>query len=77
MDTSRVFYDEPLTEAELRVNYDRARSFTADDGSGPQLLTKPLAEDAGGIRHLDGEDIFSSPSERDYRIIEEWVEGER
>ncbi len=76
-DKSRVFYDEALSEGELRANYDRARSFVVDGGTGPLLLVKPLAEEAGGIRHGDGEDVFMSPSEREYRIIEDWIEGGR
>ncbi len=68
-----TFSDRPLSPEEKRANYDRARSFAVDVGGGPLLLTKPLAEDAGGVRHLQGEALFFSVDERDYRAIEAWL----
>lgn len=74
-DPTQVFTLSPLTDGELRENYERARSFAVDTGAGPLLLTKPLAEEAGGARHLEGGDIFYSIEERDYRILEAWIYG--
>lgn len=71
-----IYSPAPLTEQELRENYDRARSFAVDQGRGPLLLTKPLAENVGGVRHLEGGDIFYSIEDRDYRILEAWIYGE-
>lgn len=70
-----IFTSSPLTEGELRENYERARSFAVDYGQGPLLLTKPLAEDVGGARHLEGGDIFYSIEDRDYRILKAWIDG--
>lgn len=69
-----VYATGELTPQEMRANYDRARSFALDVGSGPLLLTKPLAEEAGGVRHLEGGDIFFSREERHFRVIQDWIE---
>lgn len=69
-----TFSSEPLTPEEMRFNYDRTRSFAVDDGTGPELLTRPLAEDAGGIAHSHGGDIYSSTSDRHYRLLRDWLE---
>jgi len=74
-DPAAVFTDPPLTEQELEANYDRVRGFAVDIGSGPELLSKPLSEGAGGARH-EGGDVFLSSDEREYRVIEAWIAGE-
>jgi len=74
-DPADVFLDPPLTNAELLANFERASSFAIDRGAGIELLVKPLAPSAGGIRHLGG-DQYASPDDRDYRVIEAWIAGE-
>lgn len=72
----------PITREELDWNYDRARGFV--DPSAPEkslLLTKPLAEEAGGLYHraatLYGEnlDVFDDASETDYQVLVRWAFG--
>lgn len=73
-DSADVFRDPPLTEWEVRANYDRARSFTVDWGHGPELLTKPLAEEVGGVAHRGGA-TFWSMDDREFRALSTWIEG--
>lgn len=69
-----VFTDPPLTSDELDSNFDRTRGFAIDNGGGPELLSKPLAEGAGGARH-EGGDVFQSMDDREYRAIQDWIRG--
>jgi hypothetical protein len=39
-----------------------------------KLLTKPLAQSAGGVQHLGG-DIFLSTSDPDYVTILSWIQS--
>jgi hypothetical protein len=68
LDARRLFLDEPLTDEELRRNYDRARAFVADECL---LLTKPLA---GGARHGGGAQ-FADEEEAEWRTLRDWVEA--
>lgn len=73
-DRADTYSTDGLTDEETRANYDRTRSFGVDDGSGPPLLTKPLAEDAGGVEHLDGGDVYSSTDNRHFQTLRDWLE---
>jgi hypothetical protein len=75
MDPADLLRDKSLTAAEVRANYDRARAFALERASGPLLLTKPLAESAGGAWH-GGDDLFESREDREYRALESWIRGE-
>jgi hypothetical protein len=72
---------EPLTAAEHRANYEMARQLAYQpDFDGSLLLLKPLAVEAGGLFHggrtlYGGADVFDSPSDRGYRLIERWLAG--
>ncbi|MBA2661370.1 MAG: beta-propeller fold lactonase family protein [Bradymonadaceae bacterium] len=68
-----VFLDHDLTPAEVQGNYDRARSFARDEGRGPLLLQKPLAEQISGVRHRAGGDIFLTRGDPEYRALADWV----
>ena len=71
-----VFRDPPLTDAELRANFDRVLGFCAPSGSGTiALLAKPLAESVSGVWHAGG-DIFATSEDREYQALEVWLRGE-
>lgn len=73
-DPARVHRDEPLTEAEQRHNFERARAFVlgAEGPADCLLLTKPLAPAAGGVAHGGGVQ-FADTAERDYATLRWWV----
>lgn len=77
LNSSDVYRDPPLTEAEHRANFRRTRSFAVRTTDGRELLVKPLAEHIGGIPH-DGGAVFTTRRDADYRRISDWIEeGER
>jgi hypothetical protein len=70
----------PLTEAEEQANYDMALGFADPATGAQQLLTKPLAVEAGGAYHggallYGGEDVFSDRADPGYVLLAEWIEG--
>lgn len=69
-----VFVDVPLTEDELRANFDAARAFLLDISTTDEclLLTKPLAAAAGGVRHAGGT-LFEDAADPEARALSTWV----
>ncbi|MEO8549130.1 MAG: hypothetical protein ABI678_04135 [Kofleriaceae bacterium] len=73
---------EPLTDAELGLNYDIAAGFATSSATGtPWLLAKPLAVEAGGYFHRGAEldaagDVFASTDDAGYRLLARWIAGE-
>lgn len=70
--------DEPVTEAELRVSYDRARSMVdVEQPDKSLLLKKPLEVDAGGSLHEGtdsfGRDVYPSDDDEAYRLLRQWA----
>ena len=72
VDPRDVFLDPPLTDHEAHANLERTRAFCIDNGAAPELLSKPLAA-PGGLEHRGG-DIFESAEDREYRVIQAWLE---
>ena len=73
---------DPLSVLELDLNYDRVRGFVnADRPAESLLLTKPLAEGAGGTYHRaadqyrTGLDVFLDTDDPDYQTLARWVLG--
>jgi hypothetical protein len=69
---------EPVTELELQLSYDRARSMiNARDPNRSLLLSKPLDISAGGVGHegVDrfGLDIYRSTNDPSYQALQSWV----
>lgn len=75
LDPARTHLDEPLTETELRHNYDTSCVFASEAASPAEalLVLKPLAETAG-VAHGGGV-IFDGTSDRDYLTLLRWIEG--
>jgi hypothetical protein len=73
-DPSRTFLDEPLTDAEVLANYERACAFSLgiSDPTDCLLLRKPLALAAGGVGHLGGE-VWSDRDDTEARVVEAWL----
>lgn len=74
-DPADLHRDLPLTEAELAANFFRASAFLLD-GRGPAdcpLLTKPLAESAGGVAHVGGAQFYDT-DEVEYARLLAWIE---
>lgn len=70
----------PLTEEEELANYDMARGFADATAGAPQLLSKPLAVEAGGAYHrgallYGGQDVFSDRLDPGYVLLAEWIGG--
>lgn len=67
-----------LTDLELRFNYQQALGFVrlSDPVGSSQLLTRPLAMAAGGMRHAPAADVFDSVSEPGFQAIARWIAGE-
>jgi hypothetical protein len=73
-DPSDTWLDEPLTAAEVELNYTAACVF-ASEGAAPAevlLLRKPLAEHAG-TEHGGGA-VFAGSDDRQWRTLHAWVE---
>ncbi len=64
-----------LSDGELAWNYDalRIRLFGASDPDDSLLLRKCLPPALGGIRHADGEVVFTDRDELDYQILRQWA----
>jgi len=62
----------PLDQAELRLNLVRVMAFVSPEVGRCELLTKPLADAAGGIPHAGGTQ-FADTSDWDYRALRDWV----
>jgi len=73
-DPSRVHFDEPLTEDELRLNHLRTATFLVgvNHPADSALLTKPLAPEAGGSEHTGGVQ-YSDIGEPGYRALLRWA----
>ena len=74
LDPARVHDEGPLDDEELRLGYERARSFIVEAGTTGRchLLDKPLAESAGGAAHEGGAQ-FEDVSEPDFIALHRWV----
>lgn len=62
----------PLDEDELRLNLMRVMAFVTPQVDRCELLTKPLADAAGGIAHAGGTQ-FADTSDWDYRALRAWA----
>lgn len=71
---------DSATAQEVLESYKSARAMLEPDADGrPLLLRKPLALDAGGATHggrdAYGRNLYRSPSDANYRVLERWAEG--
>lgn len=69
-----------VTQAELQLSYDRARSMIdLDDPRNSLLLRKPLEVAAGGSGHEGadefGRDVYGSVDHPSFQILVRWVLG--
>jgi len=69
---------EPVTDAELQLSYERARSMIdPDDPAMSLLVRKPLAVAAGGAGHEGtdsfGRDVYRRPDDPSYVVLFQWV----
>ena len=71
-DPADVFSDPPLTDRELRSNFDRARSFATAVGDLAPLLSKPLDPAISGVDHTGGIQFYAR-EEYEYLEIESWI----
>ncbi|MBI3608197.1 MAG: hypothetical protein HY207_09530 [Nitrospirae bacterium] len=63
------------TPEQVLANHDSAAGMAnITDPKSSKLLTKPLAQSAGGIQHLGG-DIFLSTADPDYAAILGWIQN--
>lgn len=63
------------TPEEVLANHDSAAGMAnITNPRSSKLLTKPLAQSAGGIQHLGG-DIFLSTADPDYAAILGWIQN--
>lgn len=71
----------PATPVELQVSYERARSMLITEGAVTRslLLTKPLAQEAGGVGHRGvdgyGRNVYQSVDDPSYQKLLRWAEG--
>ncbi len=71
--------DAPVTEAEMRASYERARSMLASAGrvEDTLLVRKPLEIDRGGAAHMGidehGQDVYLSTESEGYRALLAWA----
>lgn len=74
LDPADLHSMDGLNEEELRLNYSRASGFVQEAAQTGQchLLTKPLAESAGGAAHGGGAQ-FEDQAEPDYLTLQGWV----
>jgi hypothetical protein len=72
LDPEAVFLDTPLTEDELWLGYQHARSFLleVDSPDACLLLKKPVA---GGALHAGGV-VFEDDRDFEYRVLRRWIE---
>lgn len=73
--TDTTLRDLPITDAELARN---VASLTGVDPEAPidrsLVLSKPLAENAGGLDHVGG-DLWPSTTDPAYLCVRGWLEG--
>ena len=63
------------TPEQVLANYDSASGMAnITNPSNSKLLTKPLAQSAGGIQHLGG-DIFLTMTDPDYAAMLGWIQN--
>ncbi len=76
LDPARVHLDEPITDAELDANRYAVAALLAgfDAAADSPLLTKPLAEAAGGSEHVGGA-CFGDAAEPGSAAIERWADA--
>lgn len=76
LEAADVHLDAPLNELELQLNYLRSCGFLVDlaEPESCMLLSKPLAEHAGGVHHAGG-DQFIDASNPDYQRIFAWIDA--
>ncbi len=69
--------DAPLTQEELDRNVASLLAVDSARVGSPEhlLLTKPLAEGAGGYDHV-GEDLWPSQDDPAYRCVQSWMAGD-
>ena len=70
----------PVTESELALSYNRARSMlNASDPNKSPLLVKPLEVSAGGSDHEGtdsfGRNVYRSPEDPDFQVLVHWAMG--
>ena len=70
----------PVTEAELQLSYDRARSMLDSvDPNDSVLLLKPLSVEAGGSGHegtdLFGRNVYHSVDDPSFQVLVRWAHG--
>lgn len=74
-------HDEPATDFEVQVSYERTRAMLITNGAiaGALLLTKPLAQQAGGVSHGGVDDfkrnVYQSTSDPGYVALLRWAQG--
>ncbi len=68
----------PLTDVELRFNYQQAMGFSraGEPIAANQLLSRPLAVSAGGLRHAPAADVFIARTDPGFQAIARWLAGE-
>lgn len=74
LDPDDVYLDDPLTDAELWLNFMRVCGFAIDldEVEDCEVLRKPLAPEAGGSEHMGGVQ-FSDVDNPSYEIIFDWL----
>jgi len=70
----------PVTESELALSYNRARSLlNTGDPNKSALLLKPLEVSAGGSEHEGtdsfGRNVYRSPEDPDFQVLVHWALG--
>lgn len=75
LDPDDTWRDLPLTSEEVWLNQCRASAFVValDDPEDSEILTKPLAPEAGGVAHGGGT-WFSDPANPDYQALLSWID---
>ena len=74
-----IKYDDPPTDDEIRLSYERARSLlstSSGEGTAP-LLLKPLSSQAGGVGHKGfdalGRNVYQSKFDPSYQVLVQWA----
>ena len=75
---SAVQFSAPVTQVELQLSYDRARSMiNAQDPGRSLLLLKPLAQAAGGVGHEGtdgfGRNVYQRVDDPNYQVLVQWA----
>ena len=74
MDPEDTYIDDPLTKAELWQNQWQFATFLIDldVADNAQVLSKPLAPEAGGLPHQGGVQ-FQTVENGDYGVLRAWI----